>query len=76
MRELRKIRKSRQLRRIRRARALPLVGEVMRWLFAGKGMLTYSPSIVAASVKVLEEAATPVMQVAFAPGSFKNGQIG
>jgi hypothetical protein len=31
-----------------------LAGEVMRWLFTGKGMLTYSPSIVAASV-VLEE---------------------
>src|SRR5438067_7352006 len=39
-------------------------------------MLTYSPSIVAASVKVLEESATPDVQVTFAPGSFKNGQIG
>ena len=48
----------------------------MRWLFTGKGMLTYSPSIVAASVKVLEESATPDVQVTFAPGSFKNGQIG
>jgi choline dehydrogenase-like flavoprotein len=48
----------------------------MRWLFPGKGMLTYSPSIVAASVKVLEESATPDMQVTFAPGSFKGGQIG
>src|SRR5690242_3510129 len=59
-----------------RSRGLPLAGEVMRWLFTGKGMLTYSPSIVAASVKVLEESATPDMQVTFAPGSFKNGQIG
>jgi choline dehydrogenase len=59
-----------------RSRGLPLAGEVMRWLFAGKGMLTYSPSIVAASVKVLEESATPDMQVTFAPGSFKGGQIG
>jgi choline dehydrogenase len=25
-----------------RSRGLPLAGEVMRWLFAGKGMLTYS----------------------------------
>ncbi|MGH7098984.1 MAG: GMC family oxidoreductase, partial [Stellaceae bacterium] len=50
--------------------------EVVRWLLTGKGMLTYSPSIVAASVKVLEESATPDMQVTFAPGSFKNGQIG
>src|SRR5437660_3947672 len=58
------------------ARGLPAAGEVMRWLFTGKGMLTYSPSIVAASVKVLEESATPDVQVTFAPGSFKNGQIG
>jgi choline dehydrogenase len=39
-------------------------------------MLTYSPSIVAASVRVLEELASPDAQVAFAPGSFKGGQIG
>ena len=59
-----------------RSRGLPLAGEVMRWLFSGKGILTYSPSIVAASVKVLEELATPDVQVTFAPGSFKGGQIG
>ena len=46
-----------------RSRGLPLAGEVMRWLFTGKGMLTYSPSLVAASVKVLEESATPDVQV-------------
>src|SRR3954451_6592991 len=59
-----------------RSRGLPLAGEVIRWLVTGKGMLTYSPSLVAASVKVLEESATPDMQVTFAPCSFKNGQIG
>ena len=59
-----------------RSRGLPLAGEVMCWLFTGKGMLTYSPSIVAASVKVLEELATPDVQCTFASGSFKNGQIG
>src|SRR5207248_3777858 len=59
-----------------RSRGLPLAGEVLRWLITGKGMLTYSPSIVAASVKVLEESATPDMQCTFAPGSFKGGQIG
>jgi hypothetical protein len=32
-------------------------------------------SIVAASVKVLEESATPDMQWTFAPGRFKGGQI-
>ena len=59
-----------------RSRGLPLAGEVLRWLLTGKGMLTYSPSLVAASVKVLEESATPDVQVTFAPGSFKGGQIG
>jgi hypothetical protein len=39
-------------------------------------MLTHSPSIVAASAKVLKELATLDMQVTFAPGSFKGGQIG
>jgi hypothetical protein len=37
-----------------------------------KACLTYSPSIVAASVKVLEEWATRDAQWAFAPGSFKS----
>jgi choline dehydrogenase len=59
-----------------RSRGLPLAGEVLRWLVTGKGMLTYSPSIVAASIKVLEESATPDVQVTFAPGSFRGGQIG
>ena len=43
---------------------------------AGTGMLTYSASLVAASVKVLEESATPDVQCSIAPGSFKDGQIG
>jgi choline dehydrogenase len=59
-----------------RSRGLPLAIEVMRWVLTGKGILSYSPSLVAASVKVLETSATPDMQVTFAPGSFKDGQIG
>jgi choline dehydrogenase len=59
-----------------KSHGLPLAGEVIRWLFTGRGMLSYSPSLVAASVKVLEESATPDMQVTFAPGSFKGGMIG
>jgi choline dehydrogenase len=55
------------------SRGLPLAGEVMRWLITGQGMLAYSPSIVAASIKMLEESATPDMQCTFAPGSFKGG---
>src|SRR5436190_3088896 len=59
-----------------RARGLPLAGEVMRYLLTGKGMLTYSASLIAASVKILPESATPDVQISFAPGSFKDGQIG
>ncbi|HZK91990.1 MAG TPA: GMC family oxidoreductase N-terminal domain-containing protein [Stellaceae bacterium] len=59
-----------------KARGLPLAGEVLRYLFTGKGMLTYSASLVAASVKVLEESATPDIQCSFAPGSFVNGTVG
>ena len=55
---------------------LPLAMEVVRWVITGKGMLSYSPSLVAASVKVLETSATPDVQVTFAPGSFKGGRIG
>src|SRR5437764_229304 len=59
-----------------RARGLPLAGEVLRYVFTGKGMLTYSASLIAASVKILPESATPDVQISFAPGSFKDGQIG
>jgi choline dehydrogenase len=59
-----------------RSRGLALAGEVVRYLVIGKGMLTYSASLAAASVKVLEESATPDVQCSIAPGSFKDGQIG
>jgi choline dehydrogenase len=59
-----------------RSRGLPLAAEVLRYMFTGKGMLTYSASLVAASVKVLPESATPDVQCSFAPGSFKGGQVG
>jgi len=59
-----------------RSRGLALAGEVVRYLATGKGMLTYSASLAAASVKVLEESATPDVQCSIAPGSFKDGQIG
>ena len=59
-----------------RSRGVPLAAEVVRYLVAGTGMLTYSASLAAASVKVLEESATPDVQCSIAPGSFKDGQIG
>ena len=46
-----------------RSHGLPFAGEIMRWMINGKGILSYSPSIVAASVKVLESSATPDMQM-------------
>ena len=59
-----------------KSHGLALAREVWRYVMTGKGILTYSASLVAASVKVLEESATPDVQCTFAPGSFKEGQIG
>ncbi|HLY46301.1 MAG TPA: GMC family oxidoreductase N-terminal domain-containing protein [Stellaceae bacterium] len=58
-----------------KSRGLPFAGEIMRYLFRGTGMLTYAASLVAASVKVLEESATPDVQILFANGSFAPGPI-
>src|SRR5437868_3913955 len=58
-----------------KSRGLPFVGEVMRYVFAGTGLLTYAASLVAASVKVLEESATPDVQILFANASFHPGPI-
>ena len=57
------------------SRGLPFAGEVLRYLVAGTGMLTYAASLVAASVKVLEESATPDVQCLLASGSFAPGPI-
>jgi hypothetical protein len=57
-----------------RSRGLPLAAEFMRWVITGKRMLTYSPSIVAASAKVLDESATPDTQCTFAPGSLREAR--
>jgi choline dehydrogenase len=58
-----------------KARGLPFAGEVLRYLIAGTGMLTYASSLVCASVKVLEESATPDVQCLFSPGSFAPGPV-
>jgi len=57
------------------SRGLPFAGEVLRYLFAGTGMMTYAASLVAASVKVLEESGTPDIQCLLASGSFAPGPI-
>jgi choline dehydrogenase len=58
-----------------RGRGLAFANELRRYVTSGKGMLTYSASLCAASVKVLEESATPDVQCVFAPASYKPGLI-
>jgi choline dehydrogenase len=58
-----------------KSRGLPFLGELARYVFAGTGLLTYAASLVAASVKVLEESATPDVQILFANASFAPGPI-
>ena len=58
-----------------KSRGLPFAAEVMRYVLSGTGMLTYAASLVCASVKVLEESATPDVQILFANGSFAPGPI-
>jgi choline dehydrogenase len=47
----------------------------MRYVFQGSGLLTYAASLVCASIKVLEESATPDVQILFANASFAPGPI-
>jgi choline dehydrogenase len=58
-----------------KGRGLSFANELLRYVTQGKGMLTYSASLCAASVKVLEESATPDVQCVFAPASYKPGLI-
>jgi choline dehydrogenase len=58
-----------------KSRGLPFVGEVARYVFAGTGLLTYAASLVCASVKVLEESATPDVQILFANASIAPGPV-
>ncbi|MGC2200280.1 MAG: GMC family oxidoreductase N-terminal domain-containing protein [Stellaceae bacterium] len=58
-----------------KSRGLPFAVEVLRYAFTGSGMLTYASSLVAASVKVLAESATPDVQALLAPGSFAPGPV-
>jgi hypothetical protein len=52
-----------------RSRGIPLAAEVLRYLVTGKGMLTYSASLAAASVKVLEESASLTCRAASPPAA-------
>ena len=58
-----------------KSRGLPFLGELARYVLQGQGLLTYAASLVCASVKVLEESATPDVQILFANASFAPGPI-
>jgi len=58
-----------------KSRGVLFAGELLRYVFSGKGMLTYPASPVAASVKVLAESATPDVQAVFAPASYAPGPV-
>src|SRR5581483_855943 len=58
-----------------KSRGMPFVGELMRYVFAGQGLLTYAASLVCASVQVLPESATPDVQILFAHASFAPGPV-
>jgi choline dehydrogenase len=53
-----------------------LAAEVPRYLFTGKGILTYSASLDAASVKGAGEIGDPRRAVQHRSRSFKDGRIG
>jgi choline dehydrogenase len=56
-----------------RSRGIRFAGELMKYVLNGRGMLTYAASLVAASVKVLPESATPDAQALFASASYAPG---
>jgi choline dehydrogenase len=56
-----------------RSRGLRFLGEVGKYLISGRGILTYAASLVAASVKVLPESASPDVQALFASASYAPG---
>jgi choline dehydrogenase len=58
-----------------KSRGLPFLGELARYVLSGQGLLTYAASLVCASIKVLEESATPDVQILFANASFAPGPI-
>ncbi|MBL6082436.1 GMC family oxidoreductase N-terminal domain-containing protein [Belnapia sp. T18] len=56
-----------------RSRGLRFAGEVLKYVAAGRGMLTYAASLIAASMKVQPESATPDVQALFASASYAPG---
>ena len=50
--------------------------DALRYAFTRKGLLTTAPGNVSASIKVMPGVATPDVQLAFAPASYVEGQLG
>lgn len=59
-----------------RARGIRLGWEILCYTFTRKGPLTTAPGNVSASIKVMPGVATPDVQLAFAPASYVEGQLG
>ncbi len=59
-----------------KSRGLPLVGEVLRYAFTRKGLLTAAPSHAGGYFKTRPGLATPDMQLYFAPASYMPGRYG
>ncbi len=59
-----------------RARGWRLGWEILRYAATRTGLLTTAPGNVSASVKVMPGMATPDVQMAFAPASYVEGQLG
>ena len=56
-----------------RSRGIRFAGELIKYAFNGTGMLTYAASLLAASITVLPESATPDAQALFSSASFALG---
>jgi len=56
-----------------KSRGFRFVAELMKYAAQGRGILTYAASLVAASLKVLPESATPDVQALFASASYAPG---
>lgn len=59
-----------------RSRGLPLVGEVLRYVFMRKGLLTSTPSHAGGYFRTRPGLETPDMQLYFAPASYGGGRYG
>jgi len=60
----------------RTARGLPLLGQILRWIFKRPSLLAISPSVCFAFVESSPEIKLPDLQFHFSPGSYASGIAG